>query len=193
MYAEELRERFRQRTCHGNASNPALVADMDTYATSFSPGMWLRYQEFLNICPDADERQNRLVDLEHWPSSKGGSFNHFFPPQLTHATVWSFQKSKVASVQDHCRAQCLRVEFGSDAVASIGLSPMLGTLLSLPRQAATQLVGNGIHIDTWSMWLVYCWANTRRAQVGLCVQMSTVGDDQVDKLDDGHNEDWLAT
>ena len=70
---------------------------------------------------------------------------------------------------------------------------MLGTLLSLPSQSAIQLVGNGFHIDTWSMWLVYSWANTRRVQVALCVQMSTFGDDQVDKLDDGHVEDWLAT
>ena len=128
-----------------------------------------------------------------WAQSLAWS-RHIFPAVLRHATVVSFRKKRAATPLEYLGL------FGVYPYPPFGKreSHLVNVVKSLtPRQAISR-IGNGVSPRCFFLWMLYCFANTRRRQEAtvqihpLTAEESEPSDEEVDLVNIScHDEDDL--
>ena len=104
------------------------------------------------------DEQGWLSDLKQYPGSRGDGSGTCFPTQLTHGTIFSWDKLRPATPLEHLHAQGFHVRSGT---SQFKMSPVVDilTMMGLKGTTLKKFSGNGMHLMTLAAWVMYVFTH----------------------------------
>ena len=160
------RDLCRRLKVRGIDRDPATVLpSWDELQQSLPPGAWLRklaYEETRSTLEGIGG--SFLADVEQWPAAGKSAAGSFFPCQLSHGTVVSWQLERCATALEHLSANGWHVLPATSQDYRCELTDFLATLSS---NVLKDLSGNGLSLLSFSAFLMYVFCRTKPVVV-LC-------------------------
>eukprot|EP00971_Amphidinium_carterae_P145277 2878578-Amphidinium_carterae.2 len=130
----------------------------------FSSGGMQRKAEYDQLrdqqvkCGNGD--QAMLACLDHHPGQGPGG-STLFPTLLTHNSVWSWKRRRLATGSECLAAQGL--DMHRELAGQRGVTPLRQIFDTLSDGQQRALAGNAMHLPVFTLWIVYVLGHTRRA------------------------------
>eukprot|EP00971_Amphidinium_carterae_P155852 3090040-Amphidinium_carterae.1 len=137
---------------------------MDSYLHKLQPpGGMQRKAEYDQLrdrqvkCGNGD--QAMLACLDHHPGQGPGG-STLFPTLLTHNSVWSWKRRRLATGSECLAAQGL--DMHPELAGQRGVTPLRQIFDTLSDGQQRALAGNAMHLPLFTLWTVYVLGHTRR-------------------------------
>ena len=156
---DDVLKRLEKRglNCDAVAEN-CFPLTRDLLVQCLPPGAAQRFAKYEQLRPlrQGIEDGCFICDVQQWPDVGCSSYGPQFPCQLTHGTVVSLERRRIALGLEHLLAQGFHV---LPEVSGTFRSPLTPLFEKMQCESIKRLSGNAINLPAFAAWMVFVLCN----------------------------------
>ena len=153
MVQEDVKKRLAKRGL-GYDADACVVPSRELLLQMLPPGAAQRLEAYERLAPMAQSVEDGcyICDVQQWPASGCSKAGPHFPCQLTHGSITSLAKWRIAVGFEHLLAQGFHVFPIANAKYR---SPLVDVLRKLPNENLKKLSGNTMSLPAFAAWIAF--------------------------------------